>query len=103
MKKIPLRQCLGCREMKMKSQLLRVVKSPEGEIRFDLLGKMPGRGAYLCKEEVCFKKIVKTRSLERCFSKPISSGLYEEISLHITKQEVINFGKTSNTSSDRLG
>lgn len=84
MKKIPLRQCIACREMKQKNDLLRVVKSPTGEIKFDLQGKMPGRGAYLCKEELCFKKITKSRALERCFSKPIASELYEEIQLHIT-------------------
>lgn len=85
MKKIPLRQCLGCREMKPKDQLLRVVKSPDGGIKFDQKGKLPGRGAYLCKEEPCIKKANKTRALERGFSKPIPSELYEEINLHITK------------------
>lgn len=85
MKKIPLRQCLACREMKPKSHLLRVVRSPDGEIKFDLQGKLPGRGAYLCKEKPCFQKITKSRALERCFSKPIASELYEEIHLHMTK------------------
>ena len=64
-KKIPMRQCLGCREMKPKRELLRVVRSPEGEVAFDARGKLPGRGAYVCPNPDCFKKAVKTRALDR--------------------------------------
>ena len=64
-KKIPMRQCLGCREMKPKRELLRVVRSPEGEVAFDARGKLPGRGAYVCPYPDCFKQAVKTRALDR--------------------------------------
>lgn len=64
-KKIPLRQCLGCREMKPKPELLRVVRSPEGEISLDIRGKLPGRGAYVCSNAECLKKAIKSRALDR--------------------------------------
>lgn len=64
-KKIPMRQCLGCREMKPKSELMRVVRSPLGEISLDRRGKVPGRGAYVCADAVCLKKALKTRALDR--------------------------------------
>ena len=68
MKKIPMRQCVGCREMKPKKELVRVVKSPEGVISMDLKGKAPGRGAYVCREAECLRRAVKSRALERAFS-----------------------------------
>ncbi len=88
-KKVPLRQCLGCREMKPKSALLRVVKSAQGEISLDPGGKMPGRGAYLCHEPGCFLKIRKTRGLERSFSMAIAPELYDtlETSLQTIEEE----------------
>ena len=64
-KKIPMRQCLGCREMKPKRELIRVVKSPEGEITLDFKGKKPGRGAYVCRSEACLKRAIKQKQLER--------------------------------------
>ena len=64
-KKIPMRQCLGCREMKPKRELIRAVKSPEGVVSLDFKGKMPGRGAYVCVNAECLKKAKKTRALER--------------------------------------
>lgn len=78
-KKIPLRQCLGCREMMPKEELVRVVKNAEGEIQLDLQGKLPGRGAYLCKKERCFKKIIKSKALERSFSASISPEIYQAL------------------------
>ena len=57
-KKIPMRQCLGCREMKPKRELIRAVKSPDGEVSLDFKGKMPGRGAYLCPNSECLKKAI---------------------------------------------
>ena len=74
-KKIPMRQCTGCREMKPKQELIRVVKSPEGEISLDFKGKKPGRGAYVCPDPSCLKRSVKSRGLERAFGK----GIPEEI------------------------
>ena len=64
-KKIPQRQCVGCREMKDKRALIRVVRSPEGVISLDFRGRMPGRGAYLCPDAACLKKARKARALER--------------------------------------
>ena len=63
-KKIPMRQCVGCREMKPKKELVRVVRSPEGEISLDFRGKAPGRGAYLCPQTECLKRAIKSKSLE---------------------------------------
>ena len=78
-KKIPMRQCLGCREMKPKKELIRVVRSPEGEISLDFRGKAPGRGAYLCKDGDCLKKAVTGKSLERAFSSRIPDEVYERL------------------------
>ncbi len=78
-KKIPLRQCLGCREMRPKKELIRVVRSPEGELALDTRGKMSGRGAYLCPNAECFKKVRKSRALERALEVPIPSEIYEAL------------------------
>ena len=75
-KKIPLRQCLGCREMKPKRELIRVVKSPEGEVSLDFKGMKPGRGAYLCPDPECLKRARKGRALERAFSAPMPDEVY---------------------------
>lgn len=64
-RKIPMRMCVGCREMKEKRDLIRVVRSPEGEVSLDPTGKKNGRGAYLCKDTECMKKALKQRQLER--------------------------------------
>jgi predicted RNA-binding protein YlxR (DUF448 family) len=78
-KKIPMRQCLGCREMKPKRELIRVVRSPEGEISLDFRGKANGRGAYLCPNGDCLKKAVKSRALERAFSAAIPAEIYDRL------------------------
>ncbi len=82
-KKIPLRQCVGCREHKPKAELIRVVRSPEGEVSLDFRGKKPGRGAYVCPDPECLKKARKTRALERAFSAPLPdevwAGLEEQM------------------------
>lgn len=75
-KKIPMRQCLGCREMKPKKELIRVVRSPEGEITLDFKGKAPGRGAYICPSGECLKKAIKGRALEKAFSSQIPDDVY---------------------------
>ena len=76
-RKIPQRQCLGCREMKNKRDLIRVVRSPEGEISLDFKGKKPGRGAYVCPDSACLAKAKKSRALERAFSAQIPSEVYD--------------------------
>lgn len=78
-KKIPMRQCLGCREMKPKRELIRAVKSPDGEVNLDFKGKMPGRGAYLCPNGECLKKAMKSKALERAFSVQIPEEIFEEL------------------------
>ena len=64
-KKIPMRMCVGCREMKPKRELIRVVRSPGGEVSMDPVGKKPGRGAYVCRSAECLKRAIKQRQLER--------------------------------------
>ena len=76
-KKIPMRMCLGCNEMKPKKDLIRVVKSPEGEISLDFTGKKSGRGAYICRSVECFNKARKGRRLEKAFSCKIDAGVYD--------------------------
>ena len=78
-KKIPLRQCLGCREMKPKQELIRVVRSPEGEVSLDFKGKKPGRGAYVCPDPTCLQKARKSRALERAFSAPLPDAVWEAL------------------------
>ena len=78
-KKIPMRQCLGCREMKPKRELIRVVRSPEGVISLDFRGKASGRGAYVCPNAECLKKAIKARSLERAFSAQIPEEVYDKL------------------------
>lgn len=82
-----MRMCVGCREMKPKRELLRVVKSPEGAIALDSVGKMPGRGAYVCKSSACLKKAVKTRQLERALEHPIDAAVFEALSERVASYE----------------
>ena len=76
-KKIPQRQCVGCRVMKDKKSLLRVVRSPEGEISLDFRGKKPGRGAYVCQDPACLRKARKSRALERALATAIPAEVYD--------------------------
>ena len=78
-KKIPMRQCVGCREMKNKRDLIRVVRSPEGTISLDFKGKMPGRGAYVCPDPACLAKARKSRALERAFETAIPAEVYDQL------------------------
>ena len=82
-KKIPLRQCLGCREMKAKKELIRVVRSPEGEVSLDFKGKLPGRGAYVCPSPECLARVRKSRALERAFSAQLPAEVYEALELQM--------------------
>ena len=78
-RKIPMRMCVGCREMKEKRSLLRVVKSPEGAISFDRVGKAPGRGAYVCKSKACLERAVKARQLERTLETRIDEAVFAQL------------------------
>ena len=78
-KKIPMRQCMGCREMKPKKELIRVVRSPEGSVSLDFKGKAPGRGAYLCPDLQCLKKARKSGSIGRVLEVEIPAEIYDEM------------------------
>ena len=78
-KKIPQRQCVGCREMKNKRDLIRVVRSPEGTISLDFKGKLPGLGAYVCPDPACLAKARKSRALERAFETAIPAEVYDQL------------------------
>ncbi len=78
-KKKPERTCMACNNKKQKNELLRIVRTPEGIIETDLTGKKNGRGAYICKNEECLNKIIKSKRLERIFEKEISPEIYENI------------------------
>ena len=87
MKKIPMRMCTGCHEMKPKKELIRVVKTPEGEIKVDFTGKLNGRGAYICKNAECFEKAQKQKALSRAFECPITDEIYAQLIKEISKGE----------------
>ena len=78
-KKVPLRQCLGCREMKPKGELIRVVRSPEGTVSIDGRGKASGRGAYVCRDAACLKKAIRARAIERALDCAIPPEVYEAL------------------------
>ena len=78
-KKIPLRQCLGCREMKPKAELVRVVRSPEGAVSLDLRGKASGRGAYVCRSADCLKKALRSKAVSRSLGVEIPPEIYDAL------------------------
>lgn len=84
-KKIPMRMCLGCNEMKPKKELIRVVKSPEGDISLDFTGKKSGRGAYICHNTECLIKAKKARRFEKSFSCKIDDTIYEVMADELQK------------------
>lgn len=79
MKKIPLRQCIGCGEMKPKKEMIRVIKTPEDTIMIDATGKKNGRGAYICPSGECLKKAIKSKGLERSFKMSIPKAVYDQL------------------------
>ncbi len=79
LKKKPERRCVGCSEHKLKTELIRVVRSPEGEVKLDFSGKASGRGVYICKDVSCFKKARKTKAFERSLEVEIPESVYERI------------------------
>ncbi len=78
-KKIPMRQCIGCGEMKSKKEMMRVLKTPEDDIILDVTGKKNGRGAYLCKNVECLQKARKNKGVERSFKISIPSEIYDNL------------------------
>ena len=78
-KKIPQRQCMGCRERKAKREMIRVVRCPDGSVNLDFGGKMNGRGAYICPDPECLKKVRKSKALDRSLEVPIPEEVYERL------------------------
>lgn len=78
-KKTPMRMCSGCREMKPKKELVRVVRTPEGDVRADFTGKLSGRGAYVCKNAECIAKCKKTKALSRALDTAVPDEIFAEI------------------------
>lgn len=89
-KKIPQRMCVGCQEMKNKKELLRVLRTPEGQIILDLTGKKAGRGAYICNSEACFTRAYKEKKLERALKQALPPETYEEIKACILTVAKVN-------------
>lgn len=85
-KKIPVRQCIGCGEMKNKKEMMRILKTPEDEIVLDMTGKKNGRGAYLCKQRECLVKAEKNKGLERSFKMKIPTEVYESLEREFDKE-----------------
>lgn len=79
-KKIPMRMCVGCKEMKTKKELIRIVRTPENTIEIDRTGKRAGRGAYLCSSKECLQKAIKGKRLEKCLEQQIPPEVLETIS-----------------------
>ena len=78
-KKIPQRQCMGCRERKAKREMIRVVRMTDGNVSLDFSGKLNGRGAYICPETECLKKVQKSKALERSLEVPIPDEVFERL------------------------
>jgi len=85
--KVPMRMCVGCREMKPKQELIRVVRSPEGAISMDRRGKASGRGAYICQSAECLAKAKKSRALERQLEVNIEEAVFETLALEIQRRD----------------
>ncbi|CDZ25156.1 hypothetical protein CCDG5_2076 [[Clostridium] cellulosi] len=86
-RKVPLRMCTGCGEMKPKKELVRIVKNAEGEISLDVTGKKPGRGAYICKNPDCLKKAKKQKRLEKAFGCALPDELYSRLEEELAADE----------------
>lgn len=86
-KKIPMRMCLGCGEMKPKKELIRAVKSPEGEISLDLTGKKSGRGAYVCPNAECLRLARKAKRFEKSFECRISDDVYDNMERELNERQ----------------
>ena len=78
-RKIPMRMCVGCREMREKKALLRIVRAQDGTISFDRVGKAPGRGAYICKSKECLEKAVRQRQLERALEARVDEAVFAQL------------------------
>ena len=86
-KKIPQRQCMGCRERKEKRELIRVVRSPEGQVSLDFKGKAPGRGAYICPNSECLRRAIRSKALERSLDVEIPQEIYARLEQEMEEAE----------------
>lgn len=86
-KKVPMRQCVGCGEMKNKKEMMRVLKTPEGPVVLDMTGRKNGRGAYLCRSGACLKLAEKNRGLERSLKMSIPKEVYESLEKEFAESE----------------
>ena len=82
-KKIPMRQCMGCRERRAKRELIRVVRTTEGSVTLDFSGKLNGRGAYICHDPECLKKAQRSKALERSLETPIPQDVYDRLAAEL--------------------
>jgi len=89
LKRLPQRTCMGCNTKKDKKELIRIVKSTNGEIKIDITGKMDGRGTYICKNEDCLNKVIKNKRISKVFEKEITNEIYENIRSYINGGEFI--------------
>ena len=85
-KKIPMRQCMGCRERKAKKEMIRVVRTTEGAVTLDFSGKLNGRGAYVCPDMACLKKAMKSKALDRCLEVTIPEDVYARLEREMEAQ-----------------
>ena len=86
-KKIPMRQCVGCRDMKTKKEMIRVIKTSEGEIELDVTGKQNGRGAYMCAKQECLQQAIRSKGLERSLKQGIPREVYERLEREMENAE----------------
>jgi predicted RNA-binding protein YlxR (DUF448 family) len=84
-RKVPMRMCVGCREMKAKRELVRIVRTEEGAV-FDKTGRLPGRGTYICPSQMCFQKAVKTRAIERALEKKLEDEVVKQIQRELDRR-----------------
>ena len=87
-RKVPMRKCVGCGEMKSKKEMMRVLKTTEGEFVLDATGKKNGRGAYLCFSKECLEKAVKSKGLERSFQQSIPKEVFEKLEKEMESLEI---------------
>lgn len=86
-KKIPERKCMGCNEKRPKKELIRVVRTPEGDVLLDVTGKKSGRGAYICPKVSCFEKALKSKRLERTLEVEIPDSVYDDVKQNLSSEE----------------
>lgn len=85
-RKIPLRKCLGCNEMKPKKELIRIVRSPEGKVDIDKNGKAPGRGCYICPDLKCLEAAIKAKRVENALESPVDKDMFNELRKQLTHE-----------------